>query len=250
MKKLSICFTALLLALLLTACGDGHALSGDVDFDLTSLDSYNTILAFQTDPSSYEGKTVAVCATNSVIYSFSENTVTPIMLGYDPAGCCNAYYFIRTEDGRYPKNGAETVFEGCFADDGYIDITGYKSNGTDPEKVDIDTLDLSAAELEVFVLNFRELYAESKDYGKTVRIFGHLEEQSGYYYLSGITAEGQPTWSIEVYDPTGTVTYPLEAPYVLNPVEIVGELSTYVENNITYACIRVISLTRVEGVLS
>ncbi len=228
----------------------GNALTGKVDLDLTILnDPYNTLLGFMTNPSDYQGKTVAVKATNSVLYNFSRNTVEHIMLGYDPTGCCNAYYKIKTSDGVYPANDSETTFEGKFTSDGYIEVSGYSAKESSPS-VEIDTLTMSSDELKSFIESFSVSQSSSENFGKTVRVFGHLIESEGYYYFLGLDSNGQQTWYIEAYEPTNTVQMPLGISGYLNPVELIGTMSVYYEGENAFPCITVTDANRVEGVFS
>ncbi len=262
MKRISLIILSIILALALASCdtsseqpeiGDGKThgtMTDNVDLDLSSLDAYNTLVAFMTNPSDYTGKTIKVKATSSVLYNFSANSVTHIMLGYDPTACCNAYYPISTSDGIYPPNDTETVFEGMFESDGYIDVSGYSASDSEPRRVDIDALDMSASELKDFIDRFSSEQASSEFYGKSIRIFGHFEQSGGYYYFFGLDESGRQTWAIEAYEPTGSVKIPIAAQYVLNPVELIGTLSVYYENGIAYPCISVTDANHVEGIFS
>ena len=262
MKKIILTFLTLILALSCFACDGGetsegggtneanNTLTGKVDIDLTPLnDPYNTLLGFMTNPETYQGKTIAVKATNSVIYHFATNKVEHIMLGYDPTGCCNAYYPIRTADGVYPANDAETAYEGKFTSDGIIEISGYSCSEPAPN-VDIDALDMSAEELRSFITNYITDYESSPYKDKTIRIMGHLVKDGGYYYFLGLNSEGKQTWFIEAFEPTGSVDIPLGVTGYLNPVELIGTLSFYSEGEENYPCITVSDANRIEGVFS
>ncbi len=260
MKKYMIAILMLALVLSVVACdneqgnesviGNTHGeVTGKVDLDLRSLDTYNTLVAFMTNPSDYQGKTVAVTATNSVLYNFSQNTVEHIMLGYDPTGCCNAYYPIKATDGVYPANDAVAQFEGRFTYDGYIELFGYSSEKYAPS-VDIDTLSMSSEELEILISAYCSNYSSNHSFGKSIRIIGHLQEASGYYYFMGLDSLGNGTWMIEAYEPTKTVQIPLGAQGYLNTVELIGTLSVYFEGENAYPCIIVTEANRVEGAFS
>ena len=262
MKKITLIFLSLILALYLFACDGKKAqesngsnesnstLTGKVDIDLTPLnDPYNTLLGFMTNPETYQGKTIAVKATNSVLYHFATNSVEHIMLGYDPTGCCNAYYPIKTADGVYPANDAETAYEGKFTSDGIIEVSGYSCSESAPN-VDIDALDMSAEELRLFITNYSTDYESSPYKDKTIRIMGHLVKDGGYYYFLGLDSEGKQTWFIEAYEPTGSVDIPLGVSGYLNPVELIGTLSFYTEGENKYPCIKVSDANRIEGSFS
>ena len=262
MKKITLIFLSLILALYLFACDGEKAqesngsnesnstLTGKVEIDLTPLnDPYNTLLGFMTNPETYQGKTIAVKATNSVLYHFATNKVEHIMLGYDPTGCCNAYYPIKTADGVYPANDAETTYEGRFTSDGIIEVSGYSCSESAPD-VDIDALDMSAEELRLFITNYSTDYESSPYKDKTIRIMGHLVKDGGYYYFLGLDSEGKQTWFIEAYEPTGSVDIPLGVSGYLNPVELIGTLSFYTEGENKYPCIKVSDANRIEGSFS
>ena len=221
----------------------------EVDIDFTKVnDPYNTILNFMTNPSDYHGKRIAVEAQSSVIYNFTQNKIDKhIMLGIDPTGCCNSYYEIRSFDGAYPQNGINTRFVGDFTENGYITL----SNTSEPvstAQYEIDAINMSATELEGFIKEYSSNYTLSEFSGKTIRIFGHHQTYNGYLFLIGLTGEGAQRWIIELYDPTGSLSFPVASGNLVNPVEIIGTLSFYTEGDKTYACITVTEVNRVECV--
>ena len=259
MKKLALIITVFLACCLLIGCDsgsdeltdqNGNKISKqDVDIDFTVADDpYNTILNFMNNPSDFQGKKIAIEAQSSVVYNFAQNKVTKhIMLGLDPTGCCNSFYEIRTADGSYPKNGVKTLFVGDFTSDGYISVSEY-SGSSSTAKYDIDTLNMSASELESFIFDYTQNYSSSPNATKTIRIFGHHQIYNGYKFLMGLTGEGAQRWIIELYDPTGSLSFPVTSGNLVNPVEIIGTLSFYVEGENTYACITVKEVNKVECV--
>ena len=259
MKKLALIITVFLAYCLLIGCDsgsdeltdqNGNKISKqDVDIDFTVADDpYNTILNFMNNPSDFQGKKIAIEAPSSVVYNFEQNKVTKhIMIGLDPTGCCNSYYEIRTADGSYPKNGVKTLFVGDFTSDGYISVSEY-SGSSSTAKYDIDTLNMSASELESFIFDYTQNYSSSPNATKTIRIFGHHQIYNGYKFLMGLTGEGAQRWIIELYDPTGSLSFPVASGNLVNPVEIIGTLSFYVEGENTYACITVKEVNKVECV--
>lgn len=257
MKKIIIVMlTAAMLLCSFASCdkapsADGIDLSG-VDSDFTIINNpYETLLSFMTNPKDYQGKTIAVNAISSVVYNFEKNRIDKhIMLGLDPTGCCNALYEIRTDDGNYPNIGSDTTFVGKFTSDGYIQLTDYKAKDTDDRSYDIDALSMSTADLKSLVSEHNEQKSNSKYFEQKIRIFGHVTVSSGYRYLLGLDANGRQTWAIELYDPTGSLTFPTVSGNLVNPAEIIGTLSIYMENGIPYACIQVECVSKVECVFS
>lgn len=89
---------------------------------------------------------------------------------------------------------------------------------------------------------------QSEHFGRSIRIFGHCIRSGDYQYLIGLDQNGMQMWAIEMYKPTGKLSFPSVSGNVVNPVEIIGELSVYLENSISYACIEVKQINRVECV--
>lgn len=257
-KVLSI-FCAVMALCLLSGCsspsGDENssnssnkpALENVIDYSVLG-DPYNTILAFAANPADYQGQNIKINALSSVVYNFDQNKVVKhIMLGLDPTGCCNAYYEVRNPDGTYPVNGSTTTFIGTFTSDGYVDLYDSISNGKEAT-YDLDTLTMSADELNAFITEYTGNYENSASAGKKIRIFGHLANQSGYMYLLGLNGDGYEIWYIELHEPTGSLTFPTVSGNIVNPVEIIGTLSFYYEGDIAYPCITVEQINKVECV--
>ncbi len=254
-KTIIMMLTAALLLCALVSCdsesSSGIDLSG-VDSDFTIINNpYETLLSFMTNPQDYQGKTIAVNAISSVVYNFDKNRVDQhIMLGLDPTGCCNALYEIRADDGKYPNIGADTTFVGNFTSDGYIHITDFETADTAERQYDIDALSMNASELNSFIAKYIEQQSESQYFEQKIRIFGHVAEASGYKYLLGLDSNGYQTWIIELYDPTGSLSFPVVSGNLVNPAEIIGTLSVYCEDGTPYACITVEHISKVECVFS
>ena len=111
MKKL-LSLILILSALLgtLTSCeGSKYPPRLDVDVDcnftgLSTSEIYGTVSAIMNNPSDYTGKTVAITAQYSTVYNFSQNScMSHVIIALDPTNCCDAYYEIRTADGKYPE---------------------------------------------------------------------------------------------------------------------------------------------------
>lgn len=254
MKKILILLIVCLSLTWLVSCnnGDNPNVLTDVDIDFTLIDDpYTTILGFMTNPEDVQGKSIAINAQSSVIYNFASNKIDKrIMLGIDPAGCCNAYYEIRTDNGNYPNIATNTTFIGDFTPNGYIDLKSYDSDKAVIPSYEIDTLDMTANELKNFINSYSSDYFNNENREKTVRIFGHLVNQAGYKYLLGLDQNGAQTWFIELYDPTGSLSFPVVSGNLVNPIEVIGKLSFYREGDQTYACISVERVSKVECVFS
>ena len=139
-----------------------------------------------------------------------------------------------------------TVY-GSIAAGRYINVESF--SGVKPQpSYELDAVDFTADELSDFIADFRSEYSSNQHYGKTVRIFGHLSTVKGYTYLIGLDEKGQYLWEIELHDPTGSIIFPTAEGTTVNPVQIIGEMSTYVEDHITYACIKVDNVVRVESI--
>jgi hypothetical protein len=245
------------LTCLLAGCGnEGGELSSSskpeleniVDYSILG-DPYGTICEFMINPTDYQGQNIKINALGSVIYNFEQNKVVKnIMLGLDSTGCCNASYEVRSKDGNYPVNGSNVTFVGTFTPDGYIDLYDWISDVKSEASYELDTLTMSADELTAFITEYTENYSTSASAGKKIRIFGHLLNYQGYPYLIGLTGEGLQTWIIELHDKTGTMSFPVVSGNLVNPVEVIGTLTFYLENDIPYACIEVEAVNKVECV--
>ena len=251
MKKTLIFTICLTLAIcLLTGCKQDSSmpeLENVVDYTLLD-DPYGTICEFIANPTDYQGQNLKIDAKGSVIYNFEQNKIVKhVMLGLDPTGCCNASYEIRTSDGNYPVNGSDVTFVGTFMPDGYIELYSWESEARSNPEYSVDTLTMSASELKAYVTEFTKNYVESASAGVKVRIFGHLANQSGYAYLLGLDG-GYQTWMIELHNEDGTVSFPTVSGNIVNPVEVIGTLTFYLENDIPYPCIEVDAVNKVEGV--
>lgn len=251
MKKIiTILLSVIMLIGSFTACESKQEAAVDLDFTQIN-DAYNTILSFMTNPEDFTGKTMAINATHSVIYNFAQNRIDKqIMLGIDPTGCCNATYEVRSDDGNYPNLGAAARYTGSFNEGGYIQLAEFKADETEEPSYEIDALTMTAAELTGLMESYVTEYAESSNYQKKIRVFGHCVTQDIYHYLMGLDGDGKQTWIIELYDPTNSLSFPIVSGNVVNPIEVIGTLSVYSENNIVYACIEVERITRVECVFS
>ncbi len=243
-------FISLVLAILtltslfcLTSCSEP-------DIDLRDKENvYDDLATFINAENGYDGNTVALTSTYTVVYDFSQNKIIRHTLSeFDTTGEKRALYEIRKEDKKYPAVGSRVTVNGTLHKDGYIKVKSFK-NAEKALKVDFDTLELSAYELKEFVGNYRTQYKDSEYYGKTIRIFGHLAaDDKGYHYLIGLDSNGAYSWEMELYDPEEEFEYPTAEGNTVNPVEIIGELSTYVDNDIMYSCIKVKRVGRAESV--
>ena len=237
---------------LFTGCSSNHEqkpeLENIVDYSVLD-DPYGTISEFMANPTDYQGQNIKIDALGSVIYNFEQNKVVKhVMLGLDPTGCCNASYEVRTDDGKYPVNGSEATFVGTFTPDGYIDLYSWESSTKNNAEYSVDALTMSASELQAYINEFTKNYATSASAGVKIRIFGHLANQSGYAYLLGLDGSGYQTWMIELHNEDGTISFPTVSGNIVNPVEVIGTLTFYLENNIPYACIEVDAVNKVECV--
>lgn len=210
---------------------------------------YSAIYSLINNPEKYKGKTVALTSTYMSVYDFSKNKVIRHTLSEtDKTGKKRALYEIRNESGEYPQTGSKVTVFGTIADNGYIDVERFEDYQAGMD-YDIDTLTFSADELKSFILEYRSYYETSEDYGKTVRVFGHISTvEEGYTFLIGLDGNGAYTWDIELYDPDGKIDYPVVAGNTVNPVEIIGELSSYTDDGVLYSCIKVKQIGRAESV--
>lgn len=246
-KTISILLIALTLISLLSLCS---CYRSEADIDIRRQNNvYSNLYSFINNPQEYKGKTVALKSTYMAVYDFSKNKVIRHTLSEtDTTGEKRALYEIRYESGEYPQTGSRVTIFGTIADNGYIQVERFE-NAEASQGFDIDTLDLDADELKALVTDYRAQYEQSENYGKTVRIFGHLKTvDEGYTYLLGLDSNGAYIWDIELYDPDGRFDYPTAEGNTVNPVEVIGELSTYTEENVVYACIKVKQVGRVESV--
>ncbi len=247
MKKITSLFL-IVLTLLSTAALFS---CGRADIDITHKENaYSDLSELILHHEKYIGKSIALNSTYTVTYSFAENKIIRhTLLEFDTTGKKRALYEVRKSDGNYPAIGSYVTVIGTLAKDRYIDVEKFEGEWSvkDP---DINTLDMSAAELNKFISDFRNEYSASEHHGKTVSIFGHLSSAKNYNFLIGLDKSGQYLWEIELHDPTGKIDFPKAEGNTVNPVHIIGELTTYVEDNITYACIRVESVARVESVFT
>ncbi len=243
MKKILLIFLSSLFVLGLCSCAQ-------VDIDLrNSGNIYNDLATYIGNQDTYEGKTIAFTAIHTAVYNFSENKIVRhSMMTWDQKGEKQALYEVRKNDGKYPVIGATATVIGTFRDGGYIEVDRFSGAKIDKRKFGVEATDMSAEELETFITSYRKEYANSEYFGKKIRIYGHCDAREGYTFLLGLDSEGKYTWDIELYDPTGKLTFPKAEGTTVNPVEVIGKLTTYVEDNITYACIEVESVTKVQSV--
>ena len=221
-----------------------------VDIDLRDGGNlYNNFAEYIGNQDAYEGKTIALTATHTAVYNFSENKIVRhSIMTWDKSGEKKALYEIRTSDGIYPTMGASTTVIGTFRDGGYIEVDRFSGTKMEKRSFDVEATDMTAAELERFITDYKKAYTKSEHYGDTIRIYGHCDSRDGYYYLLGLNGDGAYTWDVELYDAKGKITFPKAEDKTVNPVEIIGKLTTYVEDNITYACIQVESVAQVQSV--
>ena len=221
----------------------------DYQIDLTGKKNiYSDLSKIINNPDKYEGQTIALTSTYTVVYNFSENCIQRhTVVEFDTTGTKRALYEIKKADGAYPAIGSEVTVYGSITAGRYINVESFSGAIAQPT-YELDTVELTANELSGLIADFRQEYSSSEHYGKSVRIFGHLSSVKGYNYLIGLDEEGQYLWEIELYDPTGSLSFPTAEGTTVNPVQIIGEMSTYVEDHITYACIKVDSVTKVESI--
>ena len=225
--------------------GKTEKYQGDVDYNFTGLTTgqvYDTILSISMNGDLYNGKSVAINAPFSVIYNFSQNRIEKyVVMSADETVCCEAYYEVRTNDGVYPDIGKSATFVGSFNSGGYIEVSEIVGQtGESAMAYEIDALEMSASELESMIKSY-SLSSELK--GKTIRIMGHYTEQ-GYKFLLGLSETGKSTWNIEVIGDEDT-HFPVQTGNLANPVEIIGEFSSYVEGDNEYPCIKVLQIQKI-----
>ncbi len=240
--------SALLVTLTLASTATLFSCS-QADIDITHKNNvYSDLSDWINNSDIYAGKTVALNATYTVVYNFSENKIARhTLLAYDTTGVKRALYEVRKSDGAYPEIGSEVTVIGTLTKDRYIAVESF-SGSPSTLTVDIDALTLSAAELHTFIESYRNEYSNSEHYGKSVSIFGHLTGNDTNHFLIGLDGDGKYIWEIELYDPTGRAYFPQAAGNTVNPVQIIGELTTFVDDNVTYACIKVDRVIPVESV--
>ena len=275
MKKALSLILAILTAfqiLTLTSCEK-------TDIDLLEKENvYADLVTIIQSPAEYHGKTVTFTSTCTAVYDFSQNKIIRHTISqFDETGTKRVLYEVRKSDGKYPRVGSEVTLVGKINSEGYITVSSFEAsqevkkqdfenlepsfNGVKKffnafftpysvsEEYDYDTLELSSVELNKFINDYRTQYENHEYYGKTIRIFGHLaQNDSGYTYLIGLDSNGKYLWDIELYDPDGKFEYPTAEGNTVNPVEIIGELSTYYEKDVLYSCITVKQVGRCESV--
>lgn len=243
MKRIALMLLSLFLILtLLASCAP------QADFDLTKTAPYDAIVGIIDAHESYMDKTVSICGESSLLYNFSKNSVDMMLISATKDDKI-AYYEVRAEDGRYPLIGTSVTVFGSVTADKHLAVEDFGDAVYDTATYDIDTLDMSADELRAFIESYNSEYYDSEHYGKTIRIFGHCESShEELKWLLGLDEKGSVTWDVELYDPTGEIEYPTLADKTVNAVEIIGKLSTYESNGITYACIEVVRVIKVQSV--
>lgn len=243
MKRILLISLSLIFVLSLCSCAQ-------VDIDLRDQGNiYDSLAVYIGNQDAYEGKTIAFTAIHTAVYNFSENKIARhSLMTWDKSGEKQALYEIRTEDGRYPVMGETATVIGTFRDGGYIEVDRFSGTKMEKRKFDVEATDMSAEELEDFITSYRKESQKSEYYKKSIRIYGHCDAREGYTYLLGLDGDGKYTWDIELHDPKGKLSFPKVEGTTVNPVEIIGKLSTYVEDNITYACIEVERVTSIQSV--
>ena len=233
------------LALIVTATASCEK---KADFDLSNTDTYSAIVKLIDNHAEYSDKTVRIKGESSVVYNFSANSADAHVICGESEGK-TAYYEIKSADGKYPLLGSDMSLFGTVTVNKQISVEQFFDAQFDDTTYDIDTLDMSAADLRSFIEDYNTEYQNSEHYGKTVRIFGHCESSyDALKWLLGLDENGSVTWDIELYDPTGKISYPTQTEKTVNAVEIIGKLSTYETNGITYACIEVERVIKVQSV--
>ena len=224
------------------------------DIDLTKKKNiYDDFAAMITTPDEYSGKTISVSSEHTVVYNFKENKIVRhVLRAFNESGEKRALYEIKKEDGKYPAVGALVTVSGVVSSEKFISVTEFKGKSIEDLNVNIDTLTLSTEELGNFIKEFTSKYSASESYEKSIRIFGHCmyQKEKIYAYLTGLDESGNITWNIELYAPDENIDIPEIKDQVTNPVEVIGKLTIYVEDDITYACIQVDKLTSVECTLT
>ena len=246
MKKIVSLILLAVFALSLVSCTQ-------VDIDLRDKGNvYNDLVFYINNRKNYEGQTIAFTGIHTVTYNFSENKIVRhYFMTYDAAGEKKALYEIRTADGIYPvMQSTSTVFGTLRSDDngGYIEVDRFSGAKTEKRSFGVEAIDMSAAELEKFITAYKKSNRNSEYYEKTIRIYGHCDKKEGYNYLLGLDGEGAYTWDIELHDPKGKVSFPKAEGTAVNPVEVIGKLTMYFENNIGYACIEVERVTPIQSI--
>lgn len=246
MKKIisfTLAFVALLSLLSLASCSKA-------DIDLRDKDNiYSDLEDMIKNSQNYVGKTVAMETECVAVYNFGTNKVVRYsMLEIDESGENHALYEIRTKDGKYPKTGSVVTVFGTVHEDIYLEVEKFRGAEYSMD-FDVDTLEFTPNQLTDFIKNYRKQYENSEYYGKTVRIFGHLKTvEDGYTFLVGLDENGQYVWDIELRDGNGSFEYPNTEGDTVNPVEIIGTLSTFTDKNVIYTCIIVEEVGKAESV--
>ena len=224
------------------------------EVDLTKKENvYDDFAAMINAPNEYSGKTISLRSEHTVVYSFKENKISRhVLRAFNESGEKRALYEIKAEDGSFPAIGALVTVNGVISSEKFIDVTEFKDPDSQALAVDIDTLTMSAEELGSFVEEFTANYSADENYEKKIRIFGHCmyQKEKTYAYLTGLDESGNVTWNIELYTTDGNIDIPEIKDKVTNPVEVIGKLTVYVEDNITYSCIQVERLSSVECTLT
>ena len=244
-KALSLLLAAVALISLLSLTSCSRA-----DIDLRNKDNiYSDLESMIKNSADYAGQTVALSAECVAIYNFSTNKIARYSVhAIDENGENHAFYEMRTKDGKYPKTGSQATIFGVLNKDIYVDVSKIRDAEYSMD-FDLDALAYTPEQLATFISNYNTQYQSSAYYGKTIRIFGHLKTvDEGYTFLVGLDGNGQYLWDIELRDENGAFEYPNAEGNTVNPVEVIGTLSTYTSKNVIYTCITVKEIGRAESV--
>ena len=251
MKKIIAIILTLCSILSFAACGgENYAkYDADVKYNFTGLNSekiYDTVAAVSMNPTDYTGGTVAISAPFSVMYNFSTNSIESTgIYAIDPTQCCNAFYELRLGEGMsYLPMGEVATFVGTF-NNGYIDVSEVVRHEESAVTYDIDTLQFSASALKSFIVSYQNNYSSSEYKDKTIRIFGHYPNTDGYQFILGLDSSGSSVWDIEIVT---DLALPKQISNMVNGLEIIGVLTTYMENGVEYPCIKVTSFSQIAGI--
>lgn len=255
MKKWKLPVILLVLVLLFTGCAptaeNDDPMAVDIDFTLID-DPYSAIFALRNDTEQYAGKTIMLTARFTAIYNFSTNKIKEyVLMATDKDGCCTvACQAVMDSAVGIPKLNTDVTVIGTFDDQSRITVLSWTSEDSLVGTYELDALTLSPEELTTLMVEFNDQKTKHEAYGTKIRICGNYTVMNGYKFLIGLDESGIALWNVELYEPVGVLEFPeVEGSYI-QPLEVIGSLTVYYEDDAPYACIVVEQIAEVQCTLS
>ena len=255
MKKWKLPVVLLAFVLLFAGCtpteGNDDPRTVDIDFTLVN-DPYSSIFALRNQTEQYVGKTVMLDARFTAIYNFSTNKINEyILMANDKEGCCTVVCQALMDSATgLPKLNTDVTVIGTVDDQSRITVLDWTSEDSLVGTHELDALTLSPEELTTLMVEFNDQKTEHEAYGTKIRIYGNYTVMKGYKFLMGLDQEGMVLWNVELYEPIGALEFPEVEDSYIKPLEVIGSLSVYYEDDAPYACIVVEQIAEVQCTLS